>query len=108
QDGVTAVPQCDGETDVLVTVADSRDPVLVPAVGSGPGLVMRKILPGIAVWTVIFADGAPGTLAQVGTPALPVGALFARFFQPELFSCHVCILSISTGTHKKPSDSAQP
>src|SRR4051794_35319740 len=69
-------------------VTDSRDPILVPPVGSGSRVIVRKILPGVAMRAVVLADRSPGALAQVRTPALPVCPLLARLFQSELFVCH--------------------
>ena len=72
QDGIALVPQRQGETDHLVAVADAGQSIFVPAVGAGTGVVVREIFPGVSVRAVVFAHGAPGALAEVGPPALPV------------------------------------
>src|SRR5689334_17390874 len=55
-------------------------------------MIVRQIFPRVAVRAVVFAGRAPRPLTQVRTPALPVRTLFARLFESELFSCHVCVL----------------
>ncbi len=72
EEWITAIPQGDGEADLLVAVADSGQAVFIPAVGSGAGVVVREIIPGVAVGAVVLADRAPGAFAEVGSPAFPV------------------------------------
>src|SRR5438128_1473144 len=71
-----------------MTVADTSNPVLVPAVRSGSGVVVREVFPGIAIWTIVLANGAPGTLAQVRAPPLPVRPPLTRLFQSAFLLCH--------------------
>ena len=89
QDRIAPIPHGDGEADVLMPVADSRDTVLVPPVGSGSRVIVRKILPGVAIRAVVLSDRSPGALAQVRAPALPMRPLLPRLFQSELFVCHL-------------------
>src|SRR5713101_4342851 len=63
-DGIFAVPQSQGETKPLLIVRDSGQAVLAPAVGAGAGLVMAEVIPGVAAFAVILADGAPLPLAE--------------------------------------------
>ena len=72
QNGVAFVPQGQGKTDGLLAVADSRQTVFIPAIGARAGVIVRQVFPGVAVRAVVFADRAPGALAEVGPPALPV------------------------------------
>src|SRR5262249_34690789 len=71
QEWISAVPQCQGKTQVLMPVADAGQAVLVPAVGAGAGVVVREGAPGIAVRRVVLAYGAPGALADVWSPEPP-------------------------------------
>ena len=48
-------------------------------------MVVREILPGGPVRAVVFANGAPGALAQIGPPALPVRLALLRFVKPLFF-----------------------
>src|SRR5439155_25851258 len=93
QDRVAAVPHGDRKANVLVTVADAGDAVLIPAIGSGSRLIVRKVFPGVAIRAVVLADGAPRTLAQVRAPALPMRPLLPRAFQPDFFAGHINIFS---------------
>src|SRR5208283_1165722 len=59
QDGVPAVPQRQGEAKLLLVVGKSGQTVLAPVVSARTRLVVREIVPGIAVLAVIFAYRAP-------------------------------------------------
>ena len=71
QDRVGAVPQRERKAEALALVAYPCDPVLAPAVGARPSLVVREVAPRVAVLAVVLADGAPLALAQVRAPGLP-------------------------------------
>src|SRR5512139_322272 len=85
QNGIFPVPQGKRKTDPLVIIRDSGDAILTPAVSPRSRLVVAKIVPGIPVLAVIFPDGAPLALAEIGTPFLPRDLLFARLLQAEFF-----------------------
>src|SRR6185312_1787285 len=87
---VVAVPERQGEAEQLLPVADAEQPILIPAIGFGASLIVRQIVPRRAVGAVVFAHGAPGALAQVRSPALPVRREFVVLMQPFLFlGCRV-------------------
>ena len=70
-----------------MAVADAREPILIPAVRFGPGMIVRQVLPGIAVGAVIFPDGAQArSLGRA--PSLPMGCSVAGFFESALFGGH--------------------
>src|ERR1700735_2995198 len=71
KDSILAVPQRNREAQYTVDVANPRQTVFAPPVCARARLVMREIIPGIAVLAVVFADGAPLPLAQVGPPFFP-------------------------------------
>ncbi len=50
---------------------------------------MAKVAPGIAIGAVIFTDGAPGPLAQVGSPIAQVGLALTMGQQALMFGCLV-------------------
>src|SRR5215475_5478513 len=68
QNGVSPIPERDSETDILVTVADARETLFVPAIGAGPGMVMRKSFPSRALGAIVLAHSPPGPFAQIGSP----------------------------------------
>ena len=57
---------------MLLFIAKAADAVFVPAIGSAAGVIVGKIVPGVAVGAIVFAHGAPGPLAEVRAPALPI------------------------------------
>ena len=69
---VLLVPEGEGQADVLKPVAEAGESVLVPAIDAAAGLVVGEMVPGIAAGAIVFADGAPGPLGEVGAPVLPV------------------------------------
>ncbi len=79
QDGIAAVPQREREAPELAVVAETRDPVFAPAIGPRPGVVVRQVVPGVAIRAVVLAHRAPLPFAEVGPPALPalIGGLEA-------------------------------
>src|SRR3954466_16045322 len=89
QDRVLAVPERKREAEHLAAIADAGDSVLVPAVGARAGVVVREVVPGVAVLAVVLANGAPRALGEVRSPALPVPAVLPRLYQPLLFSRHI-------------------
>src|ERR1700733_271950 len=79
QNWIALIPECHGEADALVPVAKTRDAIFTPAVGARTGVIMRKIIPGIAVRAVILADSSPLALGEIRSPALPMGLSLVRF-----------------------------
>ena len=45
EDGVLLVPECEGEAEAALSVADAQQPILPPPVGPGAGVVMREVIP---------------------------------------------------------------
>jgi hypothetical protein len=85
---VAAVPQGQREAEVLPVVAETGNAVLAPAIGTAARVLVRQVAPGVAVGTVVFTDGAPLPLGDVGTPATPVGATGLVVGQALFFSGH--------------------
>ena len=75
EDRVAAVPQRERQTQLLLDVAEPGQTVLAPAVGPGAGVVMRQVVPGVAVRAVVLADRAPLPLADVRAPLVPLARL---------------------------------
>ncbi len=59
QDRIPAVPERDGEADVLVAVGDAHQPVFAPAVRARARMVVRERVPGRAVPAVVLANRSP-------------------------------------------------
>ncbi len=88
QDRIFTVPQCQGETDILIAVRNPGDAVFAPAVGPTAGVIVRKIIPGTAVGAVVFAHGSPGSLAEIRSPFFPVCFAIAVFGKSLMFGCN--------------------
>src|SRR5215813_7654195 len=85
---IAPVPQRQRKAQPLVIIGDAAQPVLAPAIGARPRMIVRKILPGFAGRTVVLADGAPLALAEVRSPSAPVAAPRPSFDNPIPFSGH--------------------
>ena len=90
EDGICFVPKCEPEADELVTVANRGEAVLVPAICTGAGVIMRKIFPRFTGRTIVLAHCSPGAIADVGTPSLPMRFARTCFFESLFFGIHSC------------------
>src|SRR5215471_3154011 len=88
ENGIGFVPEREAETDVLVAVANGGEPILVPAVSARAGLVVWKIFPDFTGGAVVLANCAPGAVADVRPPALPVRLTSSRLFKTCFFRIH--------------------
>src|SRR5579863_137613 len=103
QNGVLFIPQCQAEANMLVPIAETGDAVFSPAIRAGARMIVREIIPRVAIRAVVLAHRAPLPLRQIRTPALPMGhargagpqPLF--FFSPRGFHAHP--LSATPGMH---------
>src|ERR1051326_3788688 len=82
---IVAIPKRQRKANHLMAIANSGEPVFVPAKSARACMVVGKIIPGIAVGTIVFAHRAPGTLAQIRTPTLPMFLELPRLFEPPCF-----------------------
>src|ERR1039457_6903458 len=88
QDRVLFVPERESETDALVAIADAADSVLSPAIGARTRMIVRQIVPRVAVRAVVLADRAPLPLGKIWPPALPVNFPVVAGLQPLYFGRH--------------------
>ncbi len=88
EERVAVVPEREPEADVLMAIADAGEAVLVPAVDTRSGVIVRKEFPGVAVRAVVFADRRPGTVAEIWSPAFPMSAAVGGFLQSSCLSLH--------------------
>src|SRR6267378_6916105 len=91
------IPEGPGEAEPLLVVANSGKAVFAPAISSRTRLLMRQIVPGITVRTIILAHRSPLAVAKVWSPQVP--ALFLRiiFFDTRLIGLHDGLLSTTFG-----------
>src|SRR3954453_5186770 len=72
QDGVAAIPQRQRQTQPLTHIRYTGQAVLVPAVGTRPGVIVWERRPCIATFAVILTHRTPGALGEVWTPLIPL------------------------------------
>src|SRR5262249_20363382 len=84
EDRVMPVPQRQGQAKQQLIVAKTPNPVLAPAIGAAPRVVVREIIPCIAVFAVVFAHRAPLPFAEVWPPTPPLHAS-QYFFKARAF-----------------------
>ena len=75
EDGVSAVPQRQGQAQALLHVAQPGEPVLVPAVRPRAGVVVRERRPRVTVGAVVLADRTPCPLGEVRPPLVPLAGV---------------------------------
>src|SRR6266511_1015925 len=85
---VAAIPKRECETQVLMAVADAGDSVFIPPISFGARMIVRQVLPRCTVRAVVFTHGAPGTIADVGAPALPVGGALVGWVEALFFGIY--------------------
>src|SRR5579872_4210427 len=68
QDLVLAVPEGYCETEVLKEVGDAAQAVFAPEISPAVGMVIREIVPGVAIRTVVLSYCPPLSFAQVRSP----------------------------------------
>src|SRR5262249_46139951 len=71
EDGIAPIPQGQSEDQDLIAIAPARERILAPAESARTRVVVREIVPGLAVGAVILAHRAPGAFGNVGAPLAP-------------------------------------
>ena len=86
---VLAIPQRQSEAQALVVVGKTRQTVLAPTISARARLIVTEVVPGVAVFAVIFANGAPLALAQVGSPLPPRDTTLPRLCKARDLGCRL-------------------
>ena len=92
EDRVLAVPQGESETQPLMVIAKAGEAVLAPMVSAGASLIMREVIPGVAVVAIVLTYRPPLALAEIRSPLLPRHPVLARFVETNLFCRFPCHL----------------
>jgi hypothetical protein len=87
EDRVAAIPQRDPHAQVLVAIAEAGERIFVPTVGAAARVVVREVVPRAAVGAVVLAHRAPGAVAHVSAPALPVRGARRRGGKAQMLDC---------------------
>ena len=88
QNRIALVPEGEGETEALLEIGDAANPILAPAIGARAGMLVREIIPGVAVRAVILAHRAPLSLAQIRAPQVPAPLAMVILLEALLFRVH--------------------
>ena len=72
QNRVLLVPQSERKADVLMAVAKSGNAIFAPAVRARTCVIVREIVPRVAIRAVILAHSSPLALRKVWSPTFPV------------------------------------
>jgi len=71
QNRILAVPQRQRQTQALLVIAETGEAVLAPAIDAAARVIVREVVPRVAMLAVVLADGAPLAFAEVWTPLFP-------------------------------------
>src|SRR5262249_47734963 len=82
QDRVPPVPQRQAQAQPLVDVAEPGQAVFPPPVGPGPRVIMRQVIPRVAVGALIPRHRPPLPLANIRPPPVPSPRLQQPVLQP--------------------------
>src|SRR6202011_389158 len=82
EDRILPVPQGQAQAQPLLHVAEPSQPVLPPAVGPGPRVVVRQVIPRLAVRAIVLAHRSPLALADIRAPPVPLARLAQPVLQP--------------------------
>src|SRR5215469_13099100 len=98
-----------------MAVAEAKDTVFAPSICLGARVIVAQIVPGVPVRAVVLPHRAPGALAEIGSPALPVNFAISVlqkafvFFTHEESSSSNRRLAISTRlTNQRTTDAHRP
>src|SRR5438105_2590157 len=86
QNRIAPVPERQREADSLMAVADAGQPGFVPPVRARSRVIVREVVPRRPARAVVLADAAPGAVAEVRSPTLPVLRALAVFLEADVFS----------------------
>ena len=91
QKRVAPIPEGEGKTKPLLEIGEAADPVLAPAISAGARVLVREIIPGVAMSAVILPHRAPLPLAQVRAPEMPALLAMVILLKATLLGVHAAV-----------------
>src|SRR4051812_13891877 len=71
QDRIDPIPKPESETKDLFLVRNPSNSVFAPSVCPGPCMIVREVIPGVAVLAVVLPDRPPLPLREIRPPFSP-------------------------------------
>src|SRR5262249_1298870 len=81
EDGVLLVPERERQAERLVLVADASQTIFAPTVRAAARMIVREVVPSVAVRAVILADRSPRALSEIRPPGAPAHDALLLFSQ---------------------------
>src|SRR5688572_24653570 len=81
--GIFRIPECEAEAKELFNITDPCNAVFTPAINAVQCSFIRRIIPGIGIFAVVFTYGSPLPVGYIRSPFLPF-----RVLKPLLFCIH--------------------
>src|SRR5206468_4210533 len=92
QNRVLAVPQRERKAEPALVVAHAGDSVFAPAIRAAASVVVREIIPRVALWRIILAHRAPLALGEIRPPTFPVGQAGFAVSQALCLGVHALLI----------------
>src|SRR6266567_8259046 len=114
EDRFAPVPQRQPQAQPLMDVTEPGKAVLAPPVRTGAGVVVRQVIPCLAVGAVVLADRPPLALTHIRAPQVPVASLKQPVFEPPEPLCpltlgtHHCSLALRAATRRAAPQPTTP
>ena len=89
---VLFIPERQRKTETALSIRNAEQAILAPAIGATARVVVREVVPAVAIGGIVFADRTPLALSQVRPPSLPVRLPSCVFVQPPVF-CRMHVAS---------------
>ena len=107
QDRIPAVPQRQAQAQPLLHIAEPGQAILAPPVSARPGVIMRQVIPRLAIRAVVLAHRPPLSLADIRPPPVPLPGLAQPVLHPPEpshpipFSAHCSPLRLDLLQHSQ-------
>ena len=99
QMAVDTIPECGRKTEKLIAITDASNAVLAPAIGFCASHVVREKGPRIPVGGVVFPDGAPAPVGEIGPPPAPSAEIIANLFNAQSLGIRLRVTMVVVSRH---------
>ena len=99
QMAVDTIPECGRKTEKLIAITDASNAVLAPAIGFCASHVVREKGPRIPVGGVVFPDGAPAPVGEIGPPPAPSAEIIANLGNAQSLGIRLSVTMVVVSRH---------